>query len=93
MTEGIIKNLSKWEKQNNAFIMDYEDGCLLDNFVFDCKKGIAFIFENYVNPNQSCYHMYFFRTDSDGKLKRESDTEKYNECWNRFENLHDDFIS
>lgn len=49
-----------WVKQNNAsYTGNYFPGCLLDNFVMDCKRGYAFFYEHYVNSNASDYIVYF----------------------------------
>ena len=61
MTEMIIKDLAKWIKQNAGTIVDCIEGCLLDNLMVDCKRGTAYIFEEYVNANSSRYHAYWIK--------------------------------
>ena len=50
----------KWKHQNAAdYTDDYFPGCLLDNFVLSCRRGYAFLYENYVNSNMSNYLVKF----------------------------------
>lgn len=58
-TMKIRMNLDKWINQNKGVIEDYKEGCLLDNMIVGCKRGIAYILESYVNPNQSEYLIHF----------------------------------
>jgi len=51
--------LNKWLYQNNAFIIDFSEGCLLDNMLIETKRGIAAIYEKYINPNLSGYLVIF----------------------------------
>lgn len=83
-TEFILHNLDKWQAQNNAECIDYAAGCLLDNLVMSCKRGIAFLFEEYVNEWTSCYHVYFV------PYKEQENNPDYNALWDRFENLQDE---
>lgn len=53
------KNFSKWEKQNAVEYADSVDGCLLDNIVINCKRGVAFCYEHFVNSWTSNYLVKF----------------------------------
>ena len=61
MTVMTIHDIDKWIAQNDAFILDAVEGCLLDNMYIACRRGIAFVLETYVNANSSVYTCYFFR--------------------------------
>ena len=54
-----IGQFDKWMKQNKGTIIDYKEGCLLDNFVVACKRGYAYVFEQYRNANSSDNVFYF----------------------------------
>lgn len=59
-------HFDKWMHQNKAnYIGEFFDGVLLDNFVIETPKGFAFIYESYVNPNQSEYLVKFVRHKED----------------------------
>lgn len=52
--------LEKWMHQNKAiYTGDFVEGCLLDNFIVQTKRGHAAIMEHYLNPNSSDYIVYF----------------------------------
>lgn len=52
--------LEKWIHQNTAgYTGDFFQGVLLDNFVLSCRRGYAFLYENYVNSNMSNYLVKF----------------------------------
>lgn len=72
MTTFRIRNIDKWIAQNDAFILDAVEGCLLDNMYIACRRGIAFVLETYVNANSSAYTCYFFR-------RGECNTPEYNQ--------------
>lgn len=71
MTTFKVRDIDKWIAQNDAFILDAAEGCLLDNMFIACRRGIAFVLETYVNPNMSEYTRYFFR-------RGECNTPEYN---------------
>lgn len=51
--------LDIWLKQNNAIEFDeFAPGCLLDNFSMFGKRCKIWVFEQYVNANQSCFNCY-----------------------------------
>lgn len=53
-------DLDKWLYQNKATPTgDCEEGCLLDNMVVFTKRGVAGIYEHYMNSNSSCYYIEF----------------------------------
>jgi len=54
-----IKQLNTWIKQNHGECIDCCEGSLLDNMIIACKRGTAFIFEQYLNSNSSTYACYF----------------------------------
>lgn len=55
--------LEKWMHQNDAEMVESEEGCLLDNYLMYCKRGIAVIVEKYVNCWTSCHEVHFYRPD------------------------------
>ena len=65
MTEAYVNNLEKLVKQNDAEIIDGFDGCLLDNMLYQAKRGVFAIYEAYVNPNMSRYFFKFARSKED----------------------------
>jgi len=69
MTSAYIGSMETWIKQNQAETVDFAEGCLLDNAIYQCKRGTAFVFEDYATANSSKYLMRFFRTDKNGRLK------------------------
>ena len=81
---GSCTDFEKWEKQNNAQIIDCYEGCLLDGLVYDCKRGTAFFFEHYLNPNSSGYMFMFF------PYKEQENNTEYNKAWNDFYSLQTD---
>lgn len=53
-------NFPKWFHQNKAeYTGDYEEGCLLDNFIVETKRGYAVFYEHYLNANSSDYLVEF----------------------------------
>ena len=53
-------SLEKWLHQNRAvYTGDFLDGCLLDNFVVWTNRGVAAVYEHYLNANSSCYEIAF----------------------------------
>ena len=54
-------SLEKWIHQNAGEIIDFVEGCLLDNYLISCKNGTAAVLETYLNPNSSGYTVYFSR--------------------------------
>ena len=63
MTEFILRgiNIDKWIAQNHGEVVEVVEGCLLDNLIIDCNRGTAYIFEEYVSPWSSRYHVYFLK--------------------------------
>lgn len=78
---GSCVDFEKWEKQNNASIIDFVEGCLVDSLVYYCKRGIAFFFEHYLNPNSSGYEFLFFPHN-----ETENNVD-YDEAWKRIEEM------
>lgn len=61
MTTFVLKMpLAKWMHQNKAeYTGDFVEGCLLDNFVVETRRGFAAIYEQYATPNSSVYRVEF----------------------------------
>lgn len=60
MTEFIIKDFDKWFHQNRAeYTGAFFEGVLLDNFVLDCKRGYAFVYEHALTEWTSAYRVKF----------------------------------
>ena len=83
VSEFILHDFDKWAAQNDAECIDFAEGCLLDNLVMNCKRGTAFLFEEYQNEWTSRYHVYFV------PYKEQENNPEYNALWERFERLHD----
>ena len=67
MTELTIKNLNKWLHQNQAEVIDSFPGCLQDYYLVTTKNGRAYIYENYVNSNNSNHCVRFYRNGSNNR--------------------------
>lgn len=53
-------SFEKFIHQNGAELIDFYEGCLLDNYLFTTKHGATLaIYEHYLNANSSDYHVYF----------------------------------
>lgn len=80
--------LDKWIQQNKAcYTGDFYPGVLLDNFILDCNRGYAFIYEHYLNPNSSDYLITFFPYKD---IKKESVI--YDRLWSEFLANEQDYI-
>lgn len=54
------RGLEKWMHQNRAeYTGDFQEGCLLDNFVVMTKRGFAAVYEHVVNSWTSDYLVEF----------------------------------
>ena len=73
-----IKNFETWLKQNEAEAMDCVEGCLLDNAVYACKRGYAFVYESFVNSWSSEYKVKFVPYKEDSTA-----------LWQEWENFRD----
>ena len=51
--------LDMWIKQNEADIIDSREGCMLDNLLAECRRGVAIIYEAFVNSWESEYKVKF----------------------------------
>lgn len=80
-TEFILRDADKWMKQNEAECLDIVEGCMLDNLVMSCKRGTAFLFEDYVNEWTSHYRVYFI------PYKEQDSNPDYDRLWDRFYSL------
>ena len=56
---GVDTAFAKWIHQNCAVMIDCIEGSLLDNYLFECKRGLCFVLESYVNSNMSEYVFHF----------------------------------
>lgn len=83
VTEFTLHDFGKWAAQNGAECIDYVQGCLIDNFVMACKRGTAFIFEEYANTWTSKYRVYFI------PYKEQENNPEYDALWKRFEELRE----
>lgn len=81
MTKFRLYDLDKWAAQNNAECIDFVEGCLLDNMVYSCKRGTAFIFEEAANEWTSMYMVYFF------PYKEQENNKEYDQAWERWNSL------
>ena len=82
MTIMKIHNLEQWAEQNHAESIDFIEGCLLDNIWYSCKRGEAFVFEEYLNANSSGYKCYFFR-------EHEKESKEYLEILKSWQDLYE----
>ena len=81
-------HLNKWMHQNGAvYTGNFFPGVLLDNFILDCKRGYAFVYEHYLNPNSSDYLITFFPYK---KIKKESVS--YDRLWCEFLIKEEEYI-
>lgn len=63
--------LKRWMHQNRAeYTGDIIVGCLLDNFVLECKRGFAAVYEHYLNEWTSDYLIEFEAGDAETVWKR-----------------------
>lgn len=53
--------LDKLIYQNKGEIIDFVEGCLLDNLLIETKRGYMALIDTYVNCWTSCYTLYFSR--------------------------------
>ena len=83
MTVFRLYDMDKWAAQNDAECIDFAEGCLLDNMVYACKRGTAFIFEEYANTWTSMYMVYFI------PYKEQENNAEYDALWDRFNALHE----
>lgn len=70
-----------WCHQNQAECADGRDGCLQDNFLMYCKRGIAIVYERYLNPWSSGHHVKFAKYDTPDELK----------LWNEWQAFCDEY--
>ena len=82
-SEFILRDFDTWAAQNNAECIDIVEGCLLDNLVMACKRGICFLFEVYQNEWCSKWHAYFI------PYKEQDTNGDYSRLWDRFEGLRE----
>ena len=78
VTEFTLHDFDEWVAQNDAECIDCVEGCLLDSVVMNCKRGTAFLFEEYQNEWTSLYHVYFI------PYKEQANNPEYDALWDRF---------
>ena len=72
------KNLEKWLHQNHGtYTGDFVEGCLLDNFIVETKRGYAVFYEHYVNEWSSVYRVEF-------QAFKETRCNELFDRWNKF---------
>ena len=60
------KQLDKWMHQNKAqYTGAFFDGSLLDNFILQCKRGFAAVYEKYLNCWSSAYRVVYAKESKD----------------------------
>lgn len=80
-TKFRLYDLEKWTVQNGAECIDCIEGSLLDNMVYACKRGTAFIFEEMANEWTSMYMVYFI------PYKEQENNPEYDQLWDRWNKL------
>ena len=69
------KDIDKLIRQNDGEVIDCIEGCLLDDMLVECKRGLMAILETYINSNMSGYRIYFSK-DRDEIWKLWEDRQK-----------------
>lgn len=64
MTRLRCRNLDQFIVQNKAVVEDGAEGCLQDNFLLQCKRGVAVAVETYLNEGSSIHTILFARHDN-----------------------------
>ena len=82
-SEFILRDFDTWAAQNNAECIDIVEGCLLDNMVMECKRGICFLFEIPTNEWCSKWRCYFI------PYKEQESNGDYERLWDRFTALQE----
>ena len=76
-----VHDEEKWMHQNGArYTGAFYEGCLLDNYVLDCKRGYVAVYERYVTPNSS-EHVFKFAPYKD----REACDSLWHEFYERYD--------
>ena len=58
-------DISKLIKQNEGEVIDCIEGCLLDDFLVECKRGLMAVLETFETTNSSKYTVYFSKFRSE----------------------------
>ena len=82
-SEFILRDFDTWAAQNSAECIDCVEGCLLDNLVMACKRGVCFLFEIPANEWCSKWRCYFI------PYKEQESNSDYSRLWDRFEGLRE----
>lgn len=80
-------NIGKWIEQNKGEIIDSFPSVLLDYYIVQCKRGTAFIFDEYVNCNMSQYRIEYFPYTETGTDKYKTSEQKWYELYEQYEQL------
>lgn len=65
-----LSMVGKIEHQNKAEMLDVKEGCLLDNLLYETKRGYLILKETYQNTQTSIYTLIFSK-----------DTQEIEEAW------------
>ena len=76
------QQLEMWLHQNAAELIEIVEGCLLDNYYYQCKRGQAYIYEVPRNEWQSSHRIQFI-TDKEA----EQGTPAALAAWKRWQTL------
>lgn len=69
------RSFDKFIYQNKAELIDFYEGCLLDNYLYQTKRGVMAIYEQYVNCWTSEFLVIFA-----------SDEKEISQIWCEFDN-------
>ena len=76
-------SLEKWLYQNDGEIVEILEGCLLDSYLIETKRGTAAIMETYATPNSSKYTLYFSTDDEAAQIFYKA--QEAREAWDAWE--------
>ena len=60
----------KWLHQNRGEVIDIVEGCLLDDYLVQTKRGYAAVYEHFLNEWSSDYHIEFQAGRADELFER-----------------------
>lgn len=70
MTKLECRNIDVFIKQNDATIADFAEGCLIDNFLLQCKHGVAVVVEKICQFKPKRSHNHVCTLWKQGRNKR-----------------------
>lgn len=79
-----LSDFDKWIKQNKGEYVESFPSVLLDYSIIACKRGTCFVFDEYMNPNKSCYHCFYFRSEQTGS----SEYKTIEESWYKLQSAY-----